>query len=119
MSPFNVHSNKSPITGTIEKVNYHKGKYLMAWEPKSSTDNERNAVLFSNEKGKIACTQIAGFLARRICSYAQKGAKIKQGEEFGFIKFGSRVDVFLPLGTKIEVVLDQKTKAGKTVIAKW
>lgn len=119
MSPFNVHSNRYPISGKVTYVKYHPGLFLMAWHPKSSTDNERNVVVVKNLKGvEIMCTQIAGFLARRICCYAKKDAEAKQGEEFGFIKFGSRVDVFLPENTEVLVNLEQKVKAGKTILAK-
>ena len=120
MSPFNVHSNKCPISGTVKYVRYHPGLFLVAWHPKSSTDNERNTVVIGNEKKgiEVLSRQIAGFMARRICSYAQVGDAVKQGQEFGFIKFGSRVDVFLPVGTAVNVQLGQSVKAGKTVLAK-
>ena len=120
MSPFNVHSNKYPIAGDVVHTQYYKGKFLMAWHPKSSTDNERNSVVVRHKNGvEIMCTQIAGFLARRICSYAIIGQKVQQGEEFGFIKFGSRVDIFLPVNTPLKVSLDQTVRAGKTVIAEF
>ena len=119
MSPFNVHSNKFPISGEVKYTKYHPGLFLMAWHPKSSTKNERNTIVVQHKNGiEIMCTQIAGFLARRICSYASIGQKAKQGEEFGFIKFGSRVDIFLPLDTAILVQLNQNVSAGKTIIAK-
>ena len=118
MSPVNVHVNRSPIAGTIKYYKYHKGKYLVAWHPKSSTENERTTLAIENEKGlKLVVRQIAGILARRIKFYKQEGDLIDQGDEFGFIRFGSRLDVFLPLDAKIEVKLNQSTKAGRTVIA--
>lgn len=118
MSPLNVHMNFNPIKGIVSFFKYHKGKYLVAWHPKSSTDNERTTVVVKNDNGvEILYRQIAGALARRICWYLKVGDKVEQGEEFGFIKFGSRVDVFLPIGTKILCQLDDKPVGGETVIA--
>ncbi|MGL4596225.1 MAG: phosphatidylserine decarboxylase family protein [Bacteroidia bacterium] len=119
MSPFNVHVNRYPIAGTVNYVKYHAGLYLVAWHPKSSTDNERSTVVVGNEKGEVLFRQIAGALARRIVYYAKEGDKAEQGKEFGFIKFGSRVDVFLPVGTKVNVQLEQVVRGGETVIASW
>lgn len=118
MSPANVHINWLPVSGTIEYVKYHPGKFLVAWHPKCSTENERNTVVIKDEDGdEILLRQIAGFLARRIVSYPKVGQELEQGNEFGFIKFGSRVDLFLPLDAKIEVTLNQKVKGNTTVIA--
>jgi phosphatidylserine decarboxylase len=118
MSPFNVHVNRNPISGVIQYFKYHPGLYLVAWHPKSSTDNERTTIVIKDEKGtEVLFRQIAGALARRIKWYVSEGQKVKQGNEFGFIKFGSRVDIFLPLDAKVNVSLDQKTTGGKTVIA--
>ena len=119
MSPVNVHVNRSPVKGKVSFFKYHPGKYLVAWHPKSSTENERTTVAIETEGGKeILFRQIAGALARRIKWYIKEGDELLQGQEFGFIKFGSRVDVFLPLDAKIEVKINEKTKAGKTVIAR-
>ena len=117
MSPTNVHVNRNPVSGTVKYVKYHPGKYLVAWHPKSSTENERNTVVIENDNVEILVRQIAGALARRIVNYLDEGDDVQQGKELGFIKFGSRVDLFLPLGTKIDVSLNQKVKGGKTVIA--
>lgn len=118
MSPLNVHMNFNPISGIVSFFKYHKGKYLVAWHPKSSTDNERTTVVVKNDNGiEVLYRQIAGALARRICWYLKEGDKVEQGDEFGFIKFGSRVDVFLPIGTKILCQLDDKPVGGETVIA--
>lgn len=115
MSPLNVHANYYPISGEVSYTKYHPGLFLVAWHPKSSTDNERSTCVVRHENGtEILFRQIAGALARRICYYAQKGDQAQQGGEFGFIKFGSRVDLFLPLGTKIDVKLGQKVKAKLT-----
>ena len=118
MSPLNVHVNRSPITGRIKYVKYHAGKYLVAWHPKSSTENERTTVVVGNERITLLMRQIAGAMARRIKYYVKEGNTIEQNAEFGFIKFGSRVDVFFPLGTKIEVEIGQAVKGGQTVLAK-
>ncbi len=118
MSPINVHVNRNPVSGIVKYFKYHPGKYLVAWHPKSSTENERTTVVVRNEKGvEVLFRQIAGALARRICWYVAEGQRVVQGNEFGFIKFGSRVDIFLPLDAKVLVKLDDKTSAGKTVIA--
>jgi phosphatidylserine decarboxylase len=118
MSPINVHINRNPISGVVKFFKYHPGKYLFAWDPKSSTDNERTTIVVENKKGvPILFRQIAGALARRIVWYIREGGEVKQGDEFGFIKFGSRVDVFLPLGTKVNVQLNDVVKGGITVLA--
>ena len=120
MSPANVHVNRYPVDGEVIYSKYHKGKYLVAWHPKSSTDNERHSVVISRPgKGEILVKQIAGALARRICNYANPGEKVKQNQELGFIKFGSRVDLLLPVGTKVNVQLNQAVKGGVTVLATW
>jgi len=119
MSPVNVHSNRSPISGIITYFKYHPGKYLMAWNPKSSTLNERTTIVVKNNDVEILFRQIAGALARRIVWYVDKGKEVNQGQEFGFIKFGSRVDVFLPLGTKINVKLGDKVQGGTTVLGEF
>ena len=117
MSPANVHVNRNPISGTVVYNQYHKGKYLVAWHPKSSTDNERHSVVLRKGDTEILVKQIAGALAKRIVNYLQVGQKVNQTQEFGFIKFGSRVDLLLPLGTKINVELNQAVKGGVTIIA--
>ncbi|MDX1630016.1 MAG: phosphatidylserine decarboxylase family protein [Fulvivirga sp.] len=118
MSPINVHVNRMPVKGTIEYFRYHKGKYLVAWHPKSSTENERTTVAIKTEKGiPLVMRQIAGAMARRIKWYIKEGHQLEQGQEFGFIKFGSRVDVFLPTDAKVKVNIGDKTKAGMTVLA--
>ena len=105
------------MDGTVVYNQYHKGKYLVAWNPKSSTDNERHSLVLRNGDTEILVKQIAGALAKRIVNYLQVGQKVSQTQEFGFIKFGSRVDVLLPIGTKINVDLNQAVKGGVTVIA--
>ncbi|GAA4100148.1 phosphatidylserine decarboxylase family protein [Mucilaginibacter panaciglaebae] len=118
MSPVNVHVNRNPISGVVKYFKYHPGKYLVAWHPKSSTENERTTVVTENADGtQILFRQIAGALARRIVWYVKEGDKVKQGDQFGFIKFGSRVDVFLPLGSKINVEIGEVVKGGRTVLA--
>ena len=118
MSPVNVHVNRNPISGIVKYFKYHPGKYLVAWDPKSSTDNERTTVVVESEKGtQILFRQIAGALARRIVWYVKEGDRVEQTKEFGFIKFGSRVDLFLPLGTEINVKLGDVVKGGITKIA--
>ena len=120
MSPVNVHVNRAPIKGLVKFVKYHAGLYLVAWHPKSSTQNERTTVVLEHENGKsILMRQIAGALARRIVYYCKEGEMLQQGEEFGFIKFGSRVDVFVPVGTKINVELNQVVKGGITSLASF
>ncbi|QJB34516.1 phosphatidylserine decarboxylase family protein [Chitinophaga oryzae] len=118
MSPANVHVNRNPISGTVKLSQYHAGKYLVAWHPKSSTENERHSVVIGNQKTDILVRQIAGALARRIVNYLKPGMQVGQNEEMGFIKFGSRVDLYLPLGTEVTVQLEQVVKGGQTVIAK-
>tara|TARA_Y100000991_G_scaffold39843_1_gene27883 strand:- start:231 stop:878 length:648 start_codon:yes stop_codon:yes gene_type:complete len=117
MSPLNVHNNIYPISGEVKYVKYHPGKFLLAWNPKSSQENERNTVVIKNKKVEILCRQIAGFLARRIVCYSKINTKTNAGEELGFIKFGSRVDLFLPIGTKINTKLNDKVTGGISVIA--
>ncbi len=118
MSPVNVHVNRSPVAGVVSFFKYHPGKYLVAWHPKSSTENERTTVAVRMQNGvEILFRQIAGALARRIKWYVQEGQSIDQGQEFGFIKFGSRVDIFLPPDAKITVKVGDITKGGRTVIA--
>jgi phosphatidylserine decarboxylase len=119
MSPLNVHVNRNAVSGAVLYSKYHKGKYLVAWDPKSSTDNERHSVVYNVEGREILVKQIAGAVARRIVNYLSPGMEVKQGEEMGFIKFGSRVDVLLPPGTKLHVQLDQVVQGGVTVLAEW
>ena len=118
MSPANVHQNRNPIGGEVVYNMYHKGKYLVAWHPKSSTENERHSVVIRNSHGDVLVKQIAGALARRIVNYLSVGQKVRQSAEMGFIKFGSRVDVLLPVGTTVEVQLNQVVQGGVTVLAK-
>ena len=119
MSPLNVHVNRAPVAGVFSFVKYHAGKYLVAWHPKSSTENERTTLVIKTAKGvEILFRQIAGAVARRIKWYVNEGDPVRQGEEFGFIKFGSRVDVFVPLDAEVMVKPDQKTVGGKTVLAR-
>lgn len=118
MSPINVHVTRYAVNGKINFSKYHPGKYLVAWHPKASTENERTTVVIESRNfGEILYRQIAGALARRIVNYAQEGMQVKQGTDAGFIKFGSRVDLYLPLGTKINVSLNQKAVGGETIIA--
>jgi phosphatidylserine decarboxylase len=117
MSPANVHVNRNPISGQVKLSQYHSGKYLVAWHPKSSTENERHTVVIGNGKADVLVRQIAGALARRIVNYLKAGMEVRQNEEMGFIKFGSRVDIYLPVGTQVSVQLDQVVRAGQTVIA--
>ncbi len=118
MSPFNVHVNRNPVSGIVTYFKYHPGKYLVAWHPKSSTENERTTCVVKNELGiEVLFRQIAGALAKRIVWYVDKGDQVVQGQEFGFIKFGSRVDVFVPITAKINVEIGQKVRGGETVIA--
>lgn len=118
MSPINVHVTRHPVSGVVKYSKYHPGKYLVAWHPKASEENERTTVVVENEvAGEILYRQIAGALAKRIVNYAEVGQEVVQGSDSGFIKFGSRVDVFLPLGTPLEVKLNQKVRGGLTVIA--
>lgn len=117
MSPANVHQNRNPVAGEVVYNQYHKGKYLVAWHPKSSTENERHSVVIRNTKGEILVKQIAGALAKRIVNYLTVGQKVEQSAEYGFIKFGSRVDLLLPIGTKVNVRLNEVVKGGVTVLA--
>lgn len=118
MSPLNVHANRNPVSGTVCYYQYHTGKYLVAWHPKSSELNERNSIVIEGAQGiKILVRQIAGAMARRICCYLQNDSPVIQGEELGFIKFGSRVDVFLPLGATINVKIGDKVRAGESILA--
>ena len=119
MSPLNVHVNRNPVDGEVMYSQYHKGKYLVAWHPKSSTENERHSVVYKSGEKELLVKQIAGALAKRIVNYLKPGDKVKQAEEMGFIKFGSRVDLLLPIGTKVEVQMNQKVKGGVSVLAKW
>ena len=118
MSPINVHVTRYALSGIVKFSKYHPGKFLVAWHPKASEENERTTVVIENKTfGAILYRQIAGALARRIVNYAEVGMQVTQGEDAGFIKFGSRVDIFLPLGTPINVALNQKAIGGKTIIA--
>ena len=120
MSPTNVHVNRNPIAGLVSYFKYHPGKFLVAWHPKSSTENERTTVVVKHKNGiEVLYRQIAGALARRIVWYVKEQDTVQQGEEFGFIKFGSRVDLFLPLGTKIDVQIEDKVIGGKTIIGRF
>lgn len=117
MSPLNVHANYNPISGIIKYVKYHKGLFLVAWHPKSSTDNERSTFVTQHANGQeVLFRQIAGAMARRICYYVKENQSVTTGEEFGFIKFGSRIDLFLPIGTKINVKIDDVVKGKLTKI---
>ncbi|MCC6385490.1 MAG: phosphatidylserine decarboxylase family protein [Bacteroidia bacterium] len=116
MSPFNVHINRYPISGRIKYLRYHPGKYLVAWHPKASTLNERTSIVIERDQKSLLLRQIAGVLARRIVYYPHEGDMVKQSTELGFIKFGSRVDLFLPLDTKLHITLNEKTIGGVTVI---
>lgn len=117
MSPANVHVNRNPLTGQVVYSQYHKGKYLVAWNPKSSTENERHSVVIKKAETEVLVKQIAGALAKRIVNYLHVGDQVKQNDELGFIKFGSRVDLLLPVGTQLKVNMNQDVKGGVTVIA--
>ena len=117
MSPLNVHVNRNPISGEVVYNQYHKGKFLVAWHPKSSTENERHSVVIKKNGFEVLVKQIAGAVAKRIVNYLEVGEKAEQGAEMGFIKFGSRVDLLLPLGTKINVALNEVVQGGVTIIA--
>jgi phosphatidylserine decarboxylase len=119
MSPLNVHVNRNPVSGEVTYSNYHPGKYLVAWHPKSSTENERHTTVYRNNERELLVKQIAGAMARRIVNYLQIGQKAEQGAEMGFIKFGSRVDILMPLNVKINVKIGEIAKGGVTVIATW
>jgi phosphatidylserine decarboxylase len=119
MSPLNVHVNRNPVAGEVTYCQYHAGKYLVAWHPKSSTDNERHTTVYKSNDKEILIKQIAGALAKRIVNYLQVGQSIEQAAEMGFIKFGSRVDVIMPLDVKVKVKIGDVAKGGITVIATW
>ena len=119
MSPANVHVNRNPVSGEVVYSQYHKGKYLVAWHPKSSTENERHSVVYRTNGKELLVKQIAGALAKRIVNYLQPGQKVEQSAEMGFIKFGSRVDILLPLDAKIHVKIGDKPVGGTTLIATW
>ncbi|MFN0173262.1 MAG: phosphatidylserine decarboxylase family protein [Saprospiraceae bacterium] len=118
MSPLNVHVNRNPVSGVVNYFRYHPGKYLVAWHPKSSTENERTTVVYDFGAGEILMRQIAGAVAKRIKWYIGEGEHVEQGRDMGFIKFGSRVDLFLPLDAKVEVVMNQQVKGNKTIVAR-
>lgn len=117
MSPANVHVNRNAVSGEVVYSKYHKGKYLVAWHPKSSTENERHCVVIRQNEVEVMIKQIAGAVAKRIVNYLQVGQQVKQAAEMGFIKFGSRVDLLLPVGTEVNISLNQMVKGGLTVIA--
>ncbi len=119
MSPANVHVNRNPVSGEVVYSQYHKGKYLVAWHPKSSTENERHSVVYRKNGKEILVKQIAGALAKRILNYLQPGQKVEQAAEMGFIRFGSRVDLLLPLDAKVQVKIGDKPRGGVTVVATW
>ncbi len=119
MSPLNVHVNRNSIGGVVKYFKYHAGLYLVAWHPKSSTENERTTVVIGNSKGEILLRQIAGAVARRIICYVKEGDAVQQGGELGFIKFGSRVDLFLPLHAQVDVKINDVVKGNQTVIARF
>jgi phosphatidylserine decarboxylase len=119
MSPINVHVTRYPVNGVVKYSKYHPGKYLVAWHPKASEENERTTIVINNRiYGEIMYRQIAGALARRIVNYAEEGMRVVQGKDAGFIKFGSRVDIYLPLGTEVNVKLGEKAIGAKTIISK-
>ncbi|MEC9209652.1 MAG: phosphatidylserine decarboxylase family protein [Bacteroidota bacterium] len=119
MSPLNIHNNLYPISGIIAYTKYHAGKFLVAWNPKASTDNERSTIVIENNQISILCRQIAGAIARRIITYSKIKDTVNVADEIGFIKFGSRVDLFLPIDTKIKVTLGEKVIGGQSIIAKY
>jgi phosphatidylserine decarboxylase len=119
MSPLNVHLNRNPVSGDILYSQYHKGKYLVAWHPKSSTENERHSVVYRKSGKELLVKQIAGAMAKRIVNYLRAGQKVEQTAEMGFIKFGSRVDLLLPLDAKVQVKIGDKVQGGVSVIATW
>ncbi|HAS44876.1 MAG TPA: phosphatidylserine decarboxylase family protein [Microscillaceae bacterium] len=120
MSPLNVHVNRNPVSGEVTYTQYHPGKYLVAWHPKSSTENERNTLVIKAKNGvEVLFRQIAGAMARRIKWYVKPGDEVVSGQEFGFIRFGSRVDVFLPLDAEIKVKIGDKTRGGETILAEF
>ena len=119
MSPLNVHNQVYPISGNVKYTKYHPGKFLVAWHPKASTDNERSTVVVENDKISILFRQIAGAVARRIMTYSTVDEKATVADEFGFIKFGSRVDLFFPIGTKIKTQIEEKVTGGQSIIATY
>jgi phosphatidylserine decarboxylase len=119
MSPLNVHNQVYPISGNVKYTKYHPGKFLAAWHPKSSTDNERSTIVVENDKISILFRQIAGAVARRIVTYSKVEDTVKVADEFGFIKFGSRVDLFFPIGTKLNVALEDKVTGGESIITTY
>jgi phosphatidylserine decarboxylase len=119
MSPLNVHVNRNPVSGKVLYSEYHPGKYLVAWHPKSSIENERHSVVYQLHNKEILVKQIAGALAKRIVNYLKPGDVVKQGAEMGFIKFGSRVDLLLPVDATIEVKMNQKVQGGVTILGRW
>ena len=119
MSPLNVHNQVYPISGNVKYTKYHPGKFLVAWHPKASTDNERSTVVVENDKISVLFRQIAGAVARRIMTYSKENDTANVADEFGFIKFGSRVDLFFPIGTKINTQLEEKVTGGQSVIASY
>jgi phosphatidylserine decarboxylase len=119
MSPFNMHSNRYPVSGKVQYVCHHSGQNMVAWHPKSSELNERSTIVIKTEEGiEVMIRQIAGAVARRIVTYARENVNVHQGDELGFIKFGSRVDIFLPVGTEVEIPILQQVKANRSIIAK-
>ncbi len=118
MSPLNVHVNRNPVGGVVRYFKYHAGKYLVAWDPKSSTENERATIVIESGARQVLIRQIAGAMARRIVNYLREGEQVRQGEDMGFIKFGSRVDLFLPLDAHLEVQIGQKAVGNRTIIAR-
>jgi phosphatidylserine decarboxylase len=119
MSPLNVHVNRNPVSGEVVYSQYHRGKYLVAWHPKSSLENERHSVVYRNNGRELLVKQIAGALAKRIVNYLKPGQKVDQGHEMGFIKFGSRVDILLPMDAKVLVKIGEIARGGVTVVATW
>lgn len=119
MSPLNIHNNLYPISGEVTYTKYHPGKFLVAWNPKASTDNERSTIVIENNKISILCRQIAGAVARRIVTYSRIKEKVHSADEIGFIKFGSRVDIFLPTDTKINISMNEQVTGGQSIIAKY
>jgi phosphatidylserine decarboxylase len=119
MSPLNVHVNRYPVDGNVTYVKYHKGKFLVAWHPKSSTENERSTIVVKGKYGEILIRQIAGAVARRIITYSKVNDQVQQNDELGFIKFGSRVDLFFPVGTKIDVNIGDIVQGQLTTIARY
>ena len=119
MSPLNVHVNRNPVAGDVLYSQYHEGKYLVAWHPKSSTENERHSVVYQSNGKQLLVKQIAGALAKRIVNYLEQGQQVKQTDEMGFIKFGSRVDILLPLEANVKVKIGEIAKGGVTIVALW